>query len=516
MARLGLDINLALQRLLAGNKERAAANRGALEDRKRTKENAAEKAQLAADAATRPGSPTQNEEPRGGTPDLYRPPEPAAQRRKKGLQVFGVDRLSARPEFGSEVYYSQSWTRSVAQYQYKESYPFGTNDVAVREFASPVTYGTNTEVNYYSKETTEWGPEFNQELSNSRKFWIAPKYSVQDRITEFQWTYRQEADVYFANGFEVNAGLTPPPFLLSDAKSARTFDAYVSSDGTYIYVTHLVGVFKPGYAVTSGTVYGVNTAEDPDSWLEGARDERSIGIGGSGSSAYRRYNVATGERFFTRGFWPYYDKFYIVRDGEWFDISFEFDSTWPDELEDVQYSIDTWYGLYWRFNVRQPATPEFRSEIVHFQVSNYMTQNTDGEAPKGLFNGMYPSDPIYRLFQAQAAGYTVLPTSMLIEQFLRNSDGFYKRWPTGLVYDEQRGYLTFVTTLAGWDTPRMFTKQVGQITYGYANIPIIELPSNFNAFLTTEQQMLDRGWVNEGLIPQNTLDSLEQYFAFKQ
>ena len=73
MARLGLDINLALQRLLAGNKERAAANRGALEDRKRTKENAAEKAQLAADT-TRPGSPTQNEEPRGGTP---RPLPPA-------------------------------------------------------------------------------------------------------------------------------------------------------------------------------------------------------------------------------------------------------------------------------------------------------------------------------------------------------------------------------------------------------------------------------------------------------
>ena len=90
MARLGLDINLALQRLLGANKERAAANRGALEDRKRTKENAEQKAQLAADAATRHGSPTQNEEPRGGTPDLYRPPEPAAQRRKQGLDPVFV------------------------------------------------------------------------------------------------------------------------------------------------------------------------------------------------------------------------------------------------------------------------------------------------------------------------------------------------------------------------------------------------------------------------------------------
>jgi hypothetical protein len=60
-----------------------------LEDRKRTKENAAEKLQAAADT-TRPGSPTQNEEPRGGTPDLYRPPEPAAQRRKQGLDPVFV------------------------------------------------------------------------------------------------------------------------------------------------------------------------------------------------------------------------------------------------------------------------------------------------------------------------------------------------------------------------------------------------------------------------------------------
>lgn len=90
MARLGLDIDLALQRLLGANKERAAANRGELENRKLRKENAAEKAQLAANAP-RPGSPTDAEDIRGGTPQLYRAPEPAAQRRKQGLDpVFVV------------------------------------------------------------------------------------------------------------------------------------------------------------------------------------------------------------------------------------------------------------------------------------------------------------------------------------------------------------------------------------------------------------------------------------------
>lgn len=89
MARLGLDIDLALQRLLGANKERAAANRAELEDRKLRKENAAEKAQLANDAP-RPGSPTSAEEIRGGTPQLYRAPEPAAQRRKQGLDPVFV------------------------------------------------------------------------------------------------------------------------------------------------------------------------------------------------------------------------------------------------------------------------------------------------------------------------------------------------------------------------------------------------------------------------------------------
>lgn len=89
MARLGLDINLALQRLLGANKERAAANRGALEDRKLRKDSAEQKAQLANEAPA-PGSPTGAKEIRGGTPQLYRAPEPAAQRRKQGLDPVFV------------------------------------------------------------------------------------------------------------------------------------------------------------------------------------------------------------------------------------------------------------------------------------------------------------------------------------------------------------------------------------------------------------------------------------------
>lgn len=514
MARLGLDIDLALQRLLGANKERAASNRGALEDRKRTKENAEEKAQLA-NGASRPGSPTGAEEIRGGTPQLYRAPEPAAQRRKKkGLQVFGVDRLAARPEFGSEINYSQAWTRTVANFRYRVSYPLGFNGPGVYEFVTPVTYNSNPETNSYSKETTEWGPEFNQELINSRKFWLAPKHFVQDRITNFQWTYRQEANVFFADGFQVDAGIPLPPFRLDEIVSARTSDAYVSSDGTYIYVTHVAGVFTPGITTTSGTIYGVNTAEDPDAWWIGNRNETNAQYIIEGGTGYYYRTVTTGENYFSKTFSPAFDKF-TTPGYDTYGLLGPGTMQGMPEAGSRQHTIDRWYGLYWRFNVRNPTTPELRVEQIYFTVSDRASSTTDGEVSRALFETMYPSDPIYRLFQAQAAGYTGLPTSMLINQFLTNDDGFYKRWPTGLVYDEQRGYLTFVTTLAGWDTPRMFTKQVGQIAYGYANIPIIELPDNFNAFLTTEQEMLNAGWVNEGIIPQNALDPLEQYFAFK-
>jgi hypothetical protein len=91
MARLGLNINLATQALLAANKERAANNRSALPDRQQRKNTAAQAANTAAAATPVTGPPTQADEPRGGTPNLWHPDQPAAQRRKKGLDpVFVV------------------------------------------------------------------------------------------------------------------------------------------------------------------------------------------------------------------------------------------------------------------------------------------------------------------------------------------------------------------------------------------------------------------------------------------
>ena len=77
MARQSLDINIDAQRLLAANKERAASNRAALEERKNREKIATDRVEASAKDRAEP------QDDRSSVPDLYRPDEPAAQRRKK-------------------------------------------------------------------------------------------------------------------------------------------------------------------------------------------------------------------------------------------------------------------------------------------------------------------------------------------------------------------------------------------------------------------------------------------------
>ena len=77
MARLGLNINIDAQRLLAANKERAASNRAALEDRKNREKIATDRVEASAK------NRAEQQDDRSSVPDLYRPDEPAAQRRKQ-------------------------------------------------------------------------------------------------------------------------------------------------------------------------------------------------------------------------------------------------------------------------------------------------------------------------------------------------------------------------------------------------------------------------------------------------
>lgn len=488
MARLGLDINLALQRLLGANKERAAANRGALEDRKLRKENAEQKAQLA-NGAPGPGSPTGAEEIRGGTPQLYRAPEPAAQRRKKGVKLYGVSDPNGFAVDGTYEQVSQQFTG----YASRSPSP-GT----LETISFPLT-------NTYTIQSTQWRPIFNQELINSRKFYLSPSYTVSNAINHLNWFFTQKSETSVASP-------PPLPFLMEDKVfidetalqgTSTTFPwatngtSITRSDGRYIYHSRIFRTAAPGNAILQGkfvqdSVYDTDNYEDTKTrtvnlltyfyeYTARAAGSTTVGEGLAGFGSTDGWKRPSSPPF-------------------------------ADQL-DYTYNIYSHYGLYWRFDSKTNQIT-FSSASLGTEIDNSGGAARYGAAALWL-NGMHPADPTYRLWVAYKQLYSSLSEWFVASEFLTESNGFLNRWPETLTYNEDNGYLSIVTTLVGWDTPRIFTKKVEPITYGYANIPIFELPDNFSPTLTTEQQMLNRGWVNEGLIPQNGLNPLEQYFAFK-
>ena len=508
MARLGLDINLALQRLLAGNKERAAANRGALEDRKRTKENAAEKVQTATDT-TRPGSPTQNEEPRGGTPDLYRPPEPAAQRRKKGVEVYGVDNINSFAVAGTVQEDSISFNGYAATWKWNER-----REINLRAYGLPYTleYYNVTQIpitNSYSTQHTRWRPAFNQELKNSRKFFLPDAYTINDDLTQFDWTFsqRSQQDGVFAATPSV---ATPPtlPFLLEDKvvvdQNAFPFPVRVyapwwskdgtvltRSDGKFIYHSRLV-------------IYSTAKAE----YFYGSHPGKSIYDPNDFESTGLTYTTASGEYLYEES----------VRSVS--TVRAELPLSFRGKNVSTGANVYYFQALYWRFDVSTKATTfstsllgiidgDFRGNIIPSRYSDAL------EIVGLWFDGMHLGDPSRRLWKAYSDNYPIL-LSFVYEDFLSNPNGFLLRWPAGLAYNEETGMLTIVTGLNGVDTPRIFSKDIGKNVNYFSTIPVVHLPAGYNEFLTTEQDFIDKGWKAEGLLPQTALDPLEQYFAFKQ
>lgn len=497
MARLGLDINLALQRLLAGNKERAAANRGALEDRKRTKENAAEKAQLAADAP-RPGSPTGAEEIRGGTPQLYRAPEPAAQRRKKkGLEVYGINLTAKQAVAGTQTTGSEPWTGYRLDYAYNYA-----PDPNVLIYSTTTTYQG---INQYTLQDTIWKPEFSQELSSSRRYWLSPAHTVTDHLVIFDWTFRQKslgATGGFSN-LEQQASVPTLPFDLTDvrvveesARYAGTADinrTFTSCDGTYIYHSRLIQVRDPLPAIFSGRLGVTDSLFDPDNY----ETFKLTPISRPGTEEEYRDAEAYSRRF-------------IRSHPSYGDILWRETAPTTDQ---GSYSLDTWVGLYWKFNARTKQPVVFRTGTVG------LMENRDSEAERSaaaalFFTSMDSTDPVYRLWQSHRAAYPSYTDDTLLDLWLQ-SDSFLGRWPAGLVYDTDRSWLTLVTTPYGANTPRIFAKQVTTPPADYSSVPPLFLPANYVEPLTTAAQYIANGWTDEGPIPQNALDPLEQYFAFK-
>jgi hypothetical protein len=497
MARQRIDLDINTQRLLGANKERAAANRSAYVDREERKRTAAQTAAAATPAAPA-GAPTQKEEPRGGTPDLYSPPEPAATRRKKkGVEVYGISNIGSAPVAGTYEESAQPFTAYAAAF---------TNTSTALTSYNVISF---TQTNTYALQNTFFRPEFNQESSNSRKFYLGQSYVIEDAITHLDWTFAQRSTVVSGFSAPIQTA-TPPtlPFLMED-KVVLDETAFppglnngiwadgsqiTRSDGQYIYHSRLLKVARPGPLVTQGnflgtSVYSPSNFEETDSYTSnGTTYYYNHSRRGAGQPTIDNY-LGSSEGWQRRGS--------------------------PEQNADSYINAYYWYGLWWRFDKTTGATT-FSSSPLGIAYGELFTTTNEAEALKAAVSwveGMHPSDPTYRLWQAHI-GNTTAATWPLVEDFLTNSSSFLNRWPPGLVYNETTGSLTIVTGLNGLNTPRIFSKQIAPPA-GYANIPIFHLPTGYNEFLTTEQDFLDAGWTAEGPLPQNVLAPLDAYFAFK-
>lgn len=500
MARQRLDLNLDTQRLLAANRERAAANRSAYVDRGQTKRTAAQTT-AAATPATPTGAPTQNEEPRGGTPNLYRAPEPAAQRRKKkGVEVYGISNVNRfyLNETTQESY--QTFTGYGAVYDYTIDYTTGTTVFELLYYNVEEKQFTNS----YRLEAARWRPEFNQELPNSRRFFLGDPYTVDNAITHLDWTFDQRSDApYFAPNLAVKA--TPPalPFLLEDkvSTSNNAFgnddfwgplgSSLTRSDGKFVYHSRLLIKCAPASNIVQGSIGPIYEGQN-----------------------YESFNT------FTQNLTTY--RYYSTRRGVGSPGIYAAPSIrWQRQNSYGFGNPFSFYGLYWRFDPGTGTTTFGSSALGVLNDYDWVYGDELNQIVPAWFDGMHPGDPSRRLWKAYEDNYSNM-FSFLVEDFLYESDSFLQRWPPGLVYNEETGVLTIVTGLNGGEvtltTPRIFSKEIGPNVNYFASIPIIHLPSGYNEFLTTEQDFLDAGWTAEGTVPESILsilDPLDQYFAFK-
>ena len=496
MARLGLNINIDAQRLLAANKERAASNRAALEERKNREKIATDRVEASAKDRA------EQQDDRSSVPDLYRPDEPAAQRRKKGVEVYGVDNINSFAVAGTVQKDSISFNGYAATWKWNES-----REVNLYVFGLPYTLEYYNVVpvpltNFYSTQETRWRPAFNQELKNNRRFYLGDAYTINNDLTGLDWTFSHRSQVNGVPGATPSVA-TPPtlPFLLEDkvvvdqnafpyparADSPWTKDGTVltRSDGKFIYHSRLV-------------IYSVPTAE----FFYGSSPAKSIYDPNDFETTGQRYTTSSGTYFFERtrrSVVPVRDETPIFLDGS---------------------GVFYFQALYWRFDVATKKTTfstsllgtvqgEFRGNIIPSRYS-------DALKIVGLwFDGMHLGDPSRRLWKTYSANYPTL-FDFVYEDFLSNPNGFLLRWPAGLSYNEKTGMLTIVTGLKGVSTPRIFSKDIGKNVNDFSTIPVVHLPAGYNKFLTTEQDFIGKGWKAEGLLPQTTLAPLEQYFAFKR
>ena len=501
MARQNLNIHMSQRQLLADNTDRAADNRWSKEDRSRRKKTTTAATTPDPDPTTS-ATPAEAEEDRGGgSPDRYLPNDPAANRRKKKKEDFDVFILDAPYRFDEVVEtFSQPHTEYRTEYVHQN---YGTANYFVEIIEHPYTIS-----NSYTIANHAWYAQIQKETGNSRQLILADKYEILNRLTHFNWTFRQKSlglDGTFRNinnypNYQADpipgmvASPTTLPGTLDDwfypkAKVIRggfptkkhdpDYNSYPvdreniapsfsASNGRYIWYTTIFVERQPptsfervGYDFT-GAGFGSRL-----------RDESVYPTNGRCNEAYHCHKTVRKEfGYFNYGY---------------------FDDTYYPVGTEGDFSQTT--SLTWRFDT-DPRAEDFSPEpqrLVNTFIAGANMQYTDTHLPLYLdaLDGAHPMRERWQERKAQFSDAVTAARAFFDEDF--------PLYHENLVYYKDTGLTIYTEVLKKNDLwgsiPRIYTKKI-EPNLQYFTVHAFRMPggTSFNKFLTSHETMLASGW----------------------
>lgn len=490
---------MSQRKLLADNTDRAADNRWAKEDSSRRKKTTT--------AATTPdpttsATPAKAEEDRGGgSPEPNRPNDPTAQRKKEDFNVFILD---APFRFDDEVeYFGQQHTEYRTQQINRR-----TSDPA--DFFIEVIEHPYTVLNSYRTANHTWYAHLQKETGNSRQLILADKYEILNRLTHFNWTFRQKSQglsegSYWA-GTIPNVGdaywYTPgiPGIVASPAPLPGTLD-----DWFYPKAKVVIGGFPtkkhdPSYNSPDrfNFVPSFSASNGRYIWYTTVYLERppSTGFERVGSilpgSRLRDETVYPTDSRNTGA--PNYHAHYTVRkelqEGSLLHKNF-IDPYYIGGVTGVNFPTVT--NLTWRFDTDVRAE-DFNPEplrTVTVLPNPYNFFNVDREAYLNSLDGAHPMKERWETRKA------ITSDPQGAAQYFFEED--FPLYHENLVYYKDTGLMIYTEVLKKDDLwgsiPRIYTKKI-EPNQQYFIVHAFEMPggTSFNKFLTTHETMLASGW----------------------
>lgn len=457
MARLNLEVELRTQKLLAENRDRAAANRAGLV----TRANDTQAATQQNNATT----PVATEDPRGGVPTLSPTRRPGAKRRpQEGLRLFGLETPRRLVVPGSSESFSQSWTATYL-------------DWTVVDSQNSFFYRTEERINSYEINSVFWQALMYEQRPNSQKLIPASTFSIEDHIFSLQWTLRHRSIPDFEPNYTgesfPSVYASPPalPFLLEDKSGSIHFpqtETIITADGDKVYLSTRVRETKPDIYVLRTQPFYVKSIYDSDAY-----DYPLV--------LFRQYDDVTRRVNTTR------DEF----------VEF-FESGGVNDI---------YHGLYWVFDLKAGTSQFRRTSLASNSFASFLDNLT-------------PGDPMLSFWNQHKAAYSGTGESTIAFLFINdnrkslatNSNVYYYGWPPSLTYSPTTGLTTIVTRLADVSGHHTFTYQ-GSKNLALWNYARFLLPQDYKIDQTTKQDFLDSGWKLVSTIPTTPENINQTFFA---